>query len=211
MFSEELENYLEEHATAEDQLLLELNRETHLKQLYPRMISGHLQGQLLKMLSQMKQPKFVLEVGTFTGYSAICLAAGLQAGGRVHTIEIDEELADFANKYFIKTGTENQIIQHIGNARDIIPTLDYKWDLVFLDADKENYLKYYQLIFDRLAIGGFILVDNVLWDGKALNPPKNPDKETIGIIEFNSFIKTDQRVEKLIIPLRDGLMLIRKK
>lgn len=207
----ELEHFLEAHSSPEDSLLLELNRATHLKQQYPQMLTGTLQGRLLQMISQMIRPMNILEIGTFTGYSAICLASGLQQHGQLHTIEIDEELIDFAGKYFRKAGIAGQITQHCGNALDIIPGLNIEWDLVFLDADKENYLNYYQMIVEQTKPGGFILADNVLWDGKAMNPPENPDKETRGIIAFNTFVNTDQRVEQIILPLRDGLMLIRKK
>jgi len=211
MISTELEKHLEKLTSPEDELLYTLNRETHIKQQYPQMLSGHLQGQLLTMLSQIKQPLHILEVGTFTGYSTICLARGLKLEGTMHTIEIDAELADSAKDYFTKADLYNQIIMHNGNALEIIPKLDNPWDLIFLDADKENYLKYYHLLIDKMASGGIILADNVFWDGKAFNPPENPDKETRGIIEFNTFVSNDKRVEQTIIPLRDGLMIIRKK
>ena len=158
----------------------------------------------------MIQPENMLEVGTYTGYSAICLAKGLIKAGLLHTVEFNPELCDFAKKYFIKAGISDKIVQHIGNALDIIPHLNKPWDLVFLDADKENYLNYYHLVFDNVKKGGFILADNALWDGKVLNPEVNNDRETKGIIEFNNFVKNDKRVENLLLPLRDGIMILRK-
>lgn len=210
MLSNELNQYIEDFTSQEDKVLYELQRETNLKVLYPRMISGPVQGKFLEMVSCMIQPEYVLEIGTYTGYSAICFAKGLAPTGQIHTVELNPELCDFAAKYFEKAGVSEKIIQHIGNALEIIPQLDKQWDLVFLDADKENYLNYYHLVFDKVKKGGFILADNVLWDGKVLNPEKNPDKETRGIIEFNNFIKSDNRVENLLLPLRDGVMILRK-
>jgi predicted O-methyltransferase YrrM len=162
------------------------------------------------MVSAMIQPENVLEVGTFTGYSTICFARGLSKTGHIDTIEINPELYDFAHKYFIKGGLLNRITQHIGNAMDIIPSLKKQWDLVFLDADKENYLNYYKLLIDKVKKGGFILADNVLWDGKVLNPEKYNDKETLGIVNFNNFVKNDERVQNLLLPLRDGIMVLQK-
>jgi len=210
MLSNELNQYIEDHTSSEDEVLYELQRQTNLKILYPRMISGSVQGKFLEMISYMIQPKNVLEVGTYTGYSAICFAKGLSKTGQLHTIELNPELCDFASKYFKKAGVSEKIVQHIGNALDIIPQLDKQWDLVFLDADKENYLNYYKLVFEKVRKGGFILADNVLWDGKVLNPTANSDKETKGIVEFNNFIKNDDRVENLLLSLRDGVMVLRK-
>lgn len=210
MLSEELNQYVEEFTSHEDKILHELQRETNLKVLYPRMLSGSVQGKFLEMISHMIRPEFILEVGTYTGYSAICFARGMASSGQLHTIEINPELCDFANKYFVKSKTSERITQHIGNALEIIPELKMKWDLVFLDADKENYLNYYNLVFDNVKKGGFILADNVLWDGKVLDPKFNKDKETRGIVEFNNFVKNDSRVENLLMPLRDGIMILRK-
>ena len=211
MITSELNEFIEKQTTPENKLLHELNRETHLKQQYPQMLTGHVQGRLLQMISQMVKPRNILEVGTFTGYSAICLTAGLQEGGRLHTLEIDEENIDFAARYFQKAGLDDRITQHCGNALTIIPTLKVPWDLVFLDAEKEQYPRYYQMLMEDMQSGSYLLADNVLWDGKAINPPVHPDKETRGIIAFNQRVRDDSRVEQLILPLRDGLMLIRKK
>lgn len=210
MLSNDLNQYIQEFTSQEDKILSDLQRETHLKVLYPRMISGPVQGKFIEMVSSMMKPESILEVGTYTGYSAICFAKGLADAGQLHTIELNPELCDFAIKYFKKAGLSDKIVQHIGNAIDIIPTLDKKWDLVFLDADKENYLNYYHLVFDNVKKGGFILADNVLWDGKVLNPEVNKDKETKGIVEFNNFVKNDDRVENLLLPLRDGIMILKK-
>ena len=210
MLSKELNQYVKDYTSFEDEVLYELQRETNLKVLYPRMISGPVQGKFLEMVSYMVQPENILEIGTYTGYSAICFAKGLAENGQLHTIELNPELCDFAKKYFIKAGISKKVVQHIGNALDIIPRLIKQWDLVFLDADKENYLNYYHLIFETVKKGGFILADNVLWDGKVLNPEVNSDKETQGIVEFNNFVKNDKRVENLLLPLRDGVMVLRK-
>jgi predicted O-methyltransferase YrrM len=211
MMKKELENYILAHTGKEDPLLTELTRETHIKTMFPRMLSGHLQGKFLEMVSQMVSPTTILEIGTFTGYSAICLALGLKEGGLLHTIDVDPELEYLAKQYFEKTKVQDKIVQHIGDAKDIIPSLDYTFDLVFIDADKENYLNYYHLVFDKVRAGGFILADNALWDGKVLLPNGKTDKETRGIKEFNEFVHTDERVENLLLPLRDGIMVLRKK
>lgn len=211
MLSEKLENYILEHTTAEDGLLADLNRETHLKVMYPRMLSGNLQGRFLEMISHMINPKVILEIGTYTGYSAICLAKGLSDDGVIHTIEINPELNSFAKKYFNKSGLKYKIQQHVGSALEIIPQLNEVFDLVFIDADKENYLNYYKLVFDQVKSGGFILADNALWDGKVMKNPDNQDKETKGIDEFNKYIQQDTRVENMLLPLRDGIMMIRKR
>ena len=203
-----LTNYITSITSPEDPLLAELYRETHSKVLYPRMISGHLQGKLLEFLSRMIQPAAILEIGTYTGYSALCLAKGLKPGGKLHTIEINDELQPFIETTVRKAGLQETIILHTGDARKIIPSLKEKFDLVFVDGDKEQYLEYYKAVFGKTLTGGYILADNVLWSGKVLAPSK--DKETNGIIEFNEFVKNDDRVDKMIIPFRDGLMLIRK-
>ncbi len=206
-----LEHYILSCSEEEDEVLKELDRETNLHILNPRMLSGHLQGKILEMFSRMIRPDQILEIGTFTGYSAICLARGLKKGGRLHTIEIDDELESIARKYFIKAGLSDKIVEHIGPAVEIIPDLDTTFDLVFLDADKLEYCSYFDLVFDKLRPGGFILADNVLWNGKVLETPPTKDSQTKGIIRFNEKIKNDSRVSQVILPIRDGLMLIRKK
>ncbi len=203
--------YAEEHTSKEREVLHRLNRETHLKVLMPRMLSGSVQGKLLEMISCMICPKQILEIGTYTGYSAICLAKGLPAEGVIHTIEKNPELEDIATTYFKEAGIEHQVCYYQGKALDIIPQIEEVFDLVFLDADKHNYLNYYRLIFDKLRPGGYILADNVFWSGKVLNQPDPRDKEAFGIIKFNDFIQQDERVENVMLPLRDGLSLIRKK
>jgi len=207
---ESIIDYVLKYTTEEDKILQELSRETHVKILKPEMVSGHLQGKVLEMISSMIRPENILEIGTFTGYSAICLAKGLKKGGKVHTIDRNDELVDFSKKYFKKAGLENMIIQYTGEAKEIIPLLDYSFDLVYIDVDKEDYLYIYNLIFDKVAAGGYILADNVLWSGKVTGPYKPNDKDTRGIIRFNNFIKDDERVENTILPIRDGLMIIRK-
>lgn len=206
-----IEDYILQHSDDEDPALAELNRETNLKILRPRMLSGHLQGKVLEMISKMIQPEKILELGTYTGYSAICLAKGLQENGILHTIELNDELEDFILKYLHKATLESKVKLHFGDARTIIPQLNEQFDLVFIDADKRQYLDYYHLIFDLVKPGGFILADNVLWSGKVIELESPDDEYTKGIFEFNEFIKNDDRVEKVILPLRDGLTLIRKK
>jgi caffeoyl-CoA O-methyltransferase len=202
--------YITEHTSPEDPVLAELSRETHLKMMYPRMLSGHLQGVLLEMISHMVKPATILEIGTFTGYSALCLAKGLRDTGKLHTIEVNPELVAFSKKYFEKAGKVDQIVQHAGDARKIIPGLKVTFDLVFIDAAKEHYLQYYHLVFEKVHPGGFILADNALWGGKVTAKEK-PDKETRGILEFNDFVRNDPRVDNLLLQVRDGIMLIRKK
>ncbi len=206
-----IEQYIARHLDEEDVILRDLDRETHLKVLGARMISGHLQGQVLTMFSKMIRPLRILELGTFTGYSAICLARGLQSDGKLITIEIDDELQQIANDFFIKAGLQDKIIQKIGPALEIIPTLSESFDLVFIDADKREYLAYYHAVFPKVKNGGFILADNTLWNGKVLDEIDPGDKQTLGIIDFNAYIKSDNRIEKIILPLRDGLTIIRKK
>ncbi len=206
-----IDNYILNHIDEEDSILNELDRETNLKVIGARMISGHLQGQVLSMLSKMIQPKTILEIGTFTGYSAICLAKGLQENGKLVTIEIDDELEKMASKYFKKAGLENTIQQKIGSALEIIPKLNETFDLVFIDADKREYIEYFKLIFDKMPSGAYVIADNTLWSGKVLNKPADDDHQTKGIIDFNTFIKNNNSVEKVILPLRDGITVIRKK
>jgi len=217
MNSKEVEKYIEEHSSEEDKILHELYRETQLKTYYPRMVSGKQQGLFLEMISRMINAEFILEIGTFTGYSAIQLAKGLKENGKIITIDINEELESMARKYFNKSGLAHKIDFRIGDALNIIPSLEYEFDLSFIDADKEQYRDYYELVLEKTKTGGFILADNVWWSGKVLNTDdkkaksNKADKETRGIIAFNEFIKNDTRVEKVIIPLRDGITIIRKK
>ncbi len=203
-------DYIETLSSAEDPVLRQLNRDTHANVIYPRMLSGHIQGKFLEFISYLLNPLRILEIGTYTGYSAICLARGLRNGGKLITIEKNDELADFPGKYFKKAGVADRIDHRIGDAAEIIPALNELFDLVFIDAEKKDYLLYYELVIDKVRPGGFILADNVLWDGKVLDPKKYTDKETEGIIRFNAFIKEDSRVENVIVPLRDGISLIRK-
>ena len=205
-----IETYITDHSSPEDDLLKRLNRETHLKVLNPRMLSGHVQGRFLEMISKMIRPQRILEIGTYTGYSAICLAKGLAGNGILHTIEVNPELEEFAKRYFREAGLESQIIQHGGDALELLPQIDETFDLVFIDAAKESYLDYYHLIFDKVRKGGFILADNALWDGKVVDPNQVQDKETQGIMAFNDFIRKDDRVENVLLSLRDGIMIIRK-
>ncbi len=207
----QIDKYILDHIDREDEVLTELDRETNLKVVGGRMISGHLQGQVLTLLSKMIQPKNILEIGTFTGYSAICLAKGLTKNGKLITIEINDELERFAAKYFELAELKDCIEQRIGSATEIIPTLDQTFDLVFIDADKREYIEYFELVFDKVPSGGYIIADNTLWSGKVLDTPATEDHFTKGIIDFNTFIKNNKSVEKVIIPLRDGMTVIRKK
>ncbi len=209
--SEELESYIENHSENEPELLQQLNRETHQKIMQPRMLSGHYQGRVLSVISKLVNPKYILEIGTYTGYSAICLAEGLQNDGELHTLDVNEELYDFQRTYFDKSGYGRQIHQHLGDALEIIPKLEKPFDLVFIDADKENYVNYFHLIIDKLTTGGIILSDNVLWSGKVLESIKKDDTSTKAIIEYNELVKNDSRVETIILPIRDGLTISRKK
>lgn len=203
--------YAEEHSSVEPEILKELNRETHVKMLYPRMLSGHMQGRLLSMISRMIHPGSILEIGTFTGYSALCMAEGLKENGMLHCIEINPEFEEIIQKYVDKAELSQKVKLHIGDARKIIKELKFEFDLVFIDADKEQYTEYYKLVIEKVKPGGYILADNVLWDGKVLKERKNSDKETKGIMEFNNVVQDDRRVEKILLPFRDGLMIIRKK
>ena len=207
---ENINQYACDHTQGENAVLAELNRETWAKVLIPRMLSGHLQGRALSMFSQMIQPKTILEIGTYTGYSAICLAEGLQKNGRLHTIDINEELKSMCELYFAKAGISKQIKLHTGNAMQIIPTIDAEFDLVFIDADKENYSNYFNLIIERMPIGGYIIADNVLWSGKVIEEVEIRDVETQALIAFNKKMQESERVENLLLPIRDGLMVCRK-
>lgn len=205
-----LEDYLVQHSSQEDPLLKELSRETHLKAINPRMLSGHLQGKLLEFISRMIQPLRILEIGTYTGYSTICLARGLKNGGHLDTIECNDEIVHIPKKYFKKAGLEFSITLITGNALEIIPKLDEIYDLVFIDADKQEYFQYFELCLEKTRSGSTILVDNVLWDGKVLKADLNPDADTKAIMDFNQKLVTDARVEVLMLPLRDGISIIRK-
>ncbi|HEA30511.1 MAG TPA: O-methyltransferase [Leeuwenhoekiella sp.] len=206
-----LEEYAEANSGAEPELLQKLRRETYQKVLQPRMLSGHLQGRFLSLISKMVRPKHILEIGTYTGYSALCLAEGLQKDGLLETIDYNEELMDLQKKYFDKSPYSNQIKQYLGNATDIIPTLESSFDLVFIDADKPNYPKYFDLIVPRLNPGALLLSDNVLWNGKVLEPVKKGDISTQAILQYNQLLARDQRLETVLLPIRDGLTLSRKK
>ena len=206
-----IEDYILRHSDEEGELLSRLNRETHVKLLRPRMLSGHLQGRILKMLCRMIKPKYVLELGTFTGYSALCMAEGIAPDGEIHTIEIDDEIEDFTRSYFVQSEYKERIHFYIGDAIHIVPSIDCSFDLVFIDADKRHYVEYYDLVFDKVRSGGFILADNTLWDNKVVTEPESRDAQTVGILRFNEMIAADSRVEKVILPLRDGLTLIWKK
>lgn len=210
MVSEEIEKYLINNTSAEDSLLSELRRETHLKTVYPQMLSGPLQGKVLELFSRMIRPETILEIGTFTGYSALCLVKGLARGGKMHTIEVDPEMALFAEKYFKKSGRNDHIVLHTGDAMDIIKSLDEQFDLVFIDAGKEQYIDYYNLVFRKLRSGGYIITDNVLWSGKVLLPEGQMDEETKCIASYNRMLAGDDRVEVVMLPLRDGLSIARK-
>ena len=234
MIKNELSEYAEAHTSAESPLLTALSRETHLNQVYPRMLAGNLQGTFLRMVAAMVRPKRILEIGTFTGYSAINLAMGAPAPpptpplqgrgegeghlnqgrgegeGLLHTIEVNPELEEIIRRYIHEAGLDDRIILHIGDAMQIIPTLKEQWDLIYIDADKPNYLNYYKMLFDHLRPGGFFLADNALWGGKVLQPKKKHDKDTLGIDEFNDFVQNDNRVENVLLPVRDGIMIVRK-
>ena len=207
--SQELENYIEQHSEKEPELLAALNKETYQKVLLPRMLSGHFQGRVLSMLSKLIRPLNILEIGTYTGYSALCLCEGMQENGTLHTIDIKEELIDLQRKYFDKSPWGNQIVQHLGEAIEIIPSLDLKFDLVFIDADKENYINYFELIIPKMNKRGIILSDNVLWSGKVLEPLQPNDLSTKIIMEYNELLKNDSRVETVLLPIRDGLTVSR--
>ncbi len=208
LVSDQIENYIEQFSSQEDEVLRELSRETHLKIQMPQMVSGNIQGQFLEMFSRMLQAKQILEVGTFTGYSAICLAKGLVADGLLYTIDINEELQPMCARYFEKANLSSKIKHLIGDAQKIIPSLNETFDLVFIDADKINYSNYYDLLFDKVRIGGYIIADNVLWSGKVIDDKK--DKDTLAIHEYNQKVSSDSRVKNFILPLRDGLNITQK-
>lgn len=209
--SEELENYAAQHTEDEPLLLQELNKRTHLNVLQPRMISGHFQGRFLSLLSKMVQPRTILEIGTYTGYATLCLAEGLHPEGVLHTIDIKEELTDLQREFFDRSGYGSQIVQHLGKAADIIPSLNTTFDLVFIDADKQNYAYYFDLVIEKMNRGGIILSDNVLWSGKVVEEVKHNDKHTQALMAYNQKIKDDPRVETVLLPIRDGITLSRVK
>jgi caffeoyl-CoA O-methyltransferase len=207
--SEELDNYVVAHTQREPELLQQLNRETWSKVLQPRMLSGHYQGRVLSMISKLVNPKYILEIGTYTGYSALCMIEGIQKDGVLHTIDHNEELFTLQRKYFDLSGFGDQIIQHVGEALGIIPTLDEVFDLVFIDADKENYSNYFELVVPKMKSGGIILSDNVLWSGKVMEQPKKDDVDTPALIAYNKLLNSDPRVESVLLPIRDGLTITR--
>ena len=209
--SKELDDYVCAHTENEPKLLQELNRETHKDVLVPRMLSGHFQGRVLSMISHMVKPKDVLEIGTYTGYSALCFAEGLQDGGHVLTIDINEELEGLVNRYVQKSEYKDKIKCIIGDAMELIPDLKREFDLVFIDADKSNYINYYNLVFDKVRKGGYIIFDNVLWSGKVMKAPEKNDIDTEVLIELNDLIHKDDRVQEVMLPVRDGLLIVRKK
>ncbi len=204
-----LEQFLLHNTTPEDTILEDLNRQTHIRFVNPNMATGHPQGKFLEFISRMIKPENILEIGTFTGYSAICLAKGLGPGGQMITIELNDELTEFARDYFVKAGVESHITQLTGNALEIIPALDHLFDLVFIDGDKREYTGYFRQVFEKVRPGGFILADNTLWGGEAMQPDST-DQQTRGIIEFNEMIRNDNRIEQVLLPLRDGLTIIHK-
>lgn len=209
--SEKLDDYVVRHSEEEPALLKALTRETYQKILQPRMLSGHYQGRILSVLSKLIRPKTILELGTFTGYSALCLAEGLDKNGVLHTIDINEELVDFQRRYFDRSDYGTQIVQHLGSALDIIPTIDTTFDLVFMDADKPNYINYFHQIIDKLNPGGVILSDNVLWSGKVIESLDPSDISTKIVLEYNTLLKEDSRLETVLLPIRDGLTISIKK
>lgn len=206
----ELEEYIEAHTEQEPEVLGRLTRATHQRILRPRMLSGNLQGQFLRMLCQMNRVNNVLEIGTFTGYAAISMAMGMDDGGVLHTIDINDEIEDFTREFIAQSGLDKKIVLHIGDACEIIPQMNECFDLVFIDADKRQYSEYYRLVFDKVRPGGIIVADDVLWDGKVVDGVSK-DPQTSGILEFNELVQSDHRVENILLPIRHGLMLIRKK
>ena len=206
-----LADYVAAHTSPEPPLLRNINRETHAQVLMPRMLSGHLQGRVLAMLSQMVRPRRVLEIGTYTGYSALCLAEGLAEDGLLYTLDINEELEERVRGYFAESGFGDRIKYLIGNALDVIPSLRETWDLVFIDADKRYYADYYDMVLPAVRPGGFVIADNVLWSGKVAQPPDPKDKDLPAVLDFNARVQQDPRVENVLLPIRDGLMVVRKK
>jgi predicted O-methyltransferase YrrM len=217
LLSSDIEKYVEAHSTPESALLQELRRETHLKVLMPQMLSGPIQGTVLAMLVRMIRPRRILEIGTFTGYSAIWMASALPKGGKLITLDVNEELSEMVQRYIQRAGLSEVITPMIGDAAELIPIIDETFDLVFIDADKASYLKYYQMIFDKVPSGGFIVADNVLWHGKVLADTKDKqfsakiDTKTQALIDFNRYVQQDSRVENVLLPVRDGLMIVRKQ
>lgn len=209
--SPELSNYCETHTSEESEVLKKLNRETHLKVVSPRMLSGHLQGRFLSFISKLQQPKLIVEIGTYTGYSALCLAEGLAAGGKLISIDVNEETSAFAKSFIQQTEYASKIELVLGDAKAYIPGIKETIDLVFIDADKKNYLNYFHLVIDKLKPGGLIIADNVLWSGKITMPESSMDRETQALHEFNKCVQQDERVENILLPVRDGLMVVRKK
>ena len=209
--SKDLSDYCENNTSAETNILAQLNRETHLKVVSPRMLSGHLQGRFLSFISKLQRPKLVVEIGTYTGYSALCLAEGLSENGKLVSIDVNEETSAFAKSFIQQTKYASEIELVLADAKDYIPTIKEEIDLVFIDADKKNYLNYYHLVIDKLSKGGLIIADNVLWSGKITMPESTMDKETLALHQFNQFVKQDNRVENILLPIRDGLMVVRKK
>ncbi len=207
--SDSLQGYITEHSEDEPEYLKALSRETHLKVLQPRMITGHYQGRVLSMLSRLISPARILEIGTYTGYSALCLAEGLQPGGELHTIDVNEELQGIQNKYFDLSGFGDQIKQYVGDALEIIPKMDLEFDLVFVDAEKKEYARYFEVVLPRTRKGGVILSDNVLWSGKVIEPLDPSDKATKALLDYNEMLKSDPRLETVMLPIRDGLTLSR--
>jgi len=208
---EKIDNYVVNHSQKEPEFLQQLNKETWQKVLNPRMLSGGYQGRILSMISKLIQPKTILEIGTYTGYSALCFAEGLQKNGKLFTIDKNEELEDFAKKYFEQSPYTSQIIQLVGNALNILPTLNEKFDLVFIDADKENYSIYFNMIIGKMNSGGVILSDNVLWSGKVVEEIDPNDKDTKALVEYNKMLNADDRIETILLPIRDGLSISRVK
>ncbi len=210
ILNEDINKYAMRFTQTESELLAKLNRDTQIKMVNPRMLSGHLQGRFLSMMSHLKTPKNILEIGTYTGYSALCLAEGLSENGQLITIDNNEEVAHFAQLFFNQSNYKNQIKLMVGEATELIPTLPYSFDLVFIDADKENYINYFNLVIDKVPTSGLIIADNVLWDGHVLKPESEMDFTTKAIHEFNQTVANDPRVEHLLLPIRDGLMVLRK-
>ncbi len=208
---EEINQYTHNHTQPESELLQRLNRETHTKVITPRMLSGHLQGRTLAMLSHMIKPSRILEIGTYTGYSAICLTEGMADDGKLITLDKNEELEEMVRKYFAEAGVEERIEFLLGEAMELIPDIEGPFDMVFIDADKENYYNYFKLVFDKVRSGGFIIADNVLWSGKVVKSDNKIDKDTQAIIDFNRLVHEDDRVENVLFPIRDGLMVLRKR
>lgn len=208
---QEIDDYVVQHSAKEPELLQKLNRETNQKVLQPRMLSGHYQGRILSMISKLVNPRNILEIGTYTGYSALCLAEGMKSDGILHTIDINEELFDLQKKYFEASSYGKQIKQHLGDATEIIPSLKEEFDLVFIDADKPNYPTYFDLIMDKLKPGGIIISDNVLWSGKVVEPVKEDDESTKALLEYNNLLAEDERLETVMLPVRDGLTISRRK